>query len=455
MRKPLLIVFQLFLVHFAYSQEKSLLSDFKFRVQNFRAISFNTASYNNTAKQTFLQANSNSLHTGINIGGQYNHLKSTDNVYRTMSMNLYSNFSHAGSKNTGESKRRNNNLSGASFFQLSNTRFYNKFFTLIGTNLSINIGKNKSTTDGQIFSKGSAIPYSANIVAGIGRGRLENIIDMQNALWLYKTLQEEGRVSKSLSDAELNELGRTVTTAKNTRILDARRRNRFVLETVDKYIQQKNILKATDIGYFSALNDILFFAINNQRLSGTQKYVTITPGINIGDNKFTSFSPTVVKTSFDSNIKSAAAEVGIKTYKPINLKHQNNYGTFVTLQYFDQETKNKIYQSGILTTSSILKETTKMVGLNLFFQHEIYPNTRTSINIGAEAEGGYFELNNDANTYGKVTLNGNINYFINYQTVLTGSLNLSYFKNIRDTLNNLLYYNDFFTQFNIGLNINL
>jgi len=102
---------------------------------------------------------------------------------------------------------------------------------------------------------------------------------MQNALWLYKELQEANLLTRSISDNELNDLGQSITDGTNTRVPDTRNRTQFILTTVDNYFQQKELIAKNDINYCTRLNDILFFDFNNVRLSGTEKFIRFTPAI--------------------------------------------------------------------------------------------------------------------------------------------------------------------------------
>lgn len=113
---------------------------------------------------------------------------------------------------------------------------------------------------------------------------------MQNALWLNKALEEATLLSRQLSGDELNELGKTITKGNNTRVVDLRKRTRFILKIVDDFFQQKEIINSTNINYFSHLNDIMFFTVNNPRLSGTEHFIRFTPEISGGGGNSTQYS---------------------------------------------------------------------------------------------------------------------------------------------------------------------
>ncbi len=457
MRKYLLSALPLFFSAIAFSQQDSVLRNFKFRVNNFRAINISAGTGGNA--QDLKQGTGKSTSHSISgaAGADYYQLRSTDRIYRTFmaSTGIYS----GSSKFKGPlSEGRGNNFSGSSVISLSNTWFGKNFFTMLGGNLtgSLSTGKSKSIEPTINTYRAANNSYSASLEAGIGTGRLENIRDMQNAMWLYKTLQEEGRLTRSLSDAELHELGRIVTTANNTRILDARRRTRFILKTVDQFFKDKNLVSENDIDYFSALNDILFFAINNGRFSGTQKFVRINPAIYHYDNDNSNTLPST-KNESNGRTKVFRAEAGISRHKPINLKHQDNFGAMALFEYFDNEQSQYSFTNGIPTSSAETQTEAKKAGVRLFYEHAIYPNTRTIVSLGIETETGYQDnavVTN--NFYNSILASGTLNYFISFRTMLTGGLYVIYRKNIYDGyINPQLRPEGIQAGLNIGLQVGL
>jgi hypothetical protein len=94
---------------------------------------------------------------------------------------------------------------------------------------------------------------------------------MQNALWLQQALQEAGLLKNNVTTTTCIGLAQAITKANIFRILDGRRRTKYLLSTVDSYIAENQLIDKRGIEYFSSLNDVLFFANNFERLSGTEK----------------------------------------------------------------------------------------------------------------------------------------------------------------------------------------
>jgi hypothetical protein len=79
----------------------------------------------------------------------------------------------------------------------------------------------------------------------------------------------------------------------------------------------------------------------------------------------------------------------------------------------------------------------KQVAVNAFFQHSIYPNTRTIFDIELRSEAGYQDVAGQTSFYSNAGLSGSLNYFISYRTRFTCSLGATYQKNNYDTFQSI------------------
>ncbi|MEO6231403.1 MAG: hypothetical protein ABJB11_15880 [Ferruginibacter sp.] len=412
----------------AFCQQDSLLKTFKYRIDTYRAISLGSyaaSNYSNIERAVDTQKNSV---ISAGIGVTYYTTKSTDRILLTSNNSLSVGYSHGKSDDlTNINRYKSFELMPSS--SILNKWYSKKYFTELGANISGNYYNYNSKLSNQpVSGRQKNGFYSLAINTGIGQGRLENITDMQNALWLNKVLTEVNSLSRTLTPAELNGLGRSITKGNNTRVLDSRKRIQFILKTVDDYLQQQGLIKKTDIDYFSNLNDILFFAINNPRLAGTEKYLRFTPAIAL-DKRDYKYSNDINKFKHRRNTQSFVLTSGISKYVPISLTHQNNYGANIKLSYLHSDLSDKYLTNDVVTDEMKTKSEMKQAGVQAFYEHAIYPNTRTTINVNLNAESGYqnFVVNN--NFYAIVNLTATANYFISYRTRFTCSLGMQYIKN--------------------------
>ena len=426
MKKTLLIIVLFLSVQNLFSQQDSLLKKFKYRNDHYQAVSLSLDGSSQYFQTDVAAGTAKNKSFGSAISGGYYSLKSTDKRQFSSNAFLGTNFNYNNSKSTGI-EVKNNSFAFQPFISVLNKWFSKSTFTELGIDLNGSIYSSKTTNvDNPPSSKSNSTNYYIAINTGIGKGRLENVTDMQNALWLYKELQQEQCIRGTLTADELVGLGQSITRGNNTRVLDARKKIKFILETVDDYLQQKGAITKTDIRYFSTLNDILFFAFNSPRYSGTEKFIRLTPSFN-SSNENTPESIYDVKHGFTN--KSATLNIGLRKFIPSSLIHQNNFGANIKLSYQSIDFSDKYFHKDTLFLENKSKPAIKQAGIYLFVEHSIYPNTRTIINIGIYSENGYQDFESTKGYYGKNSLTGTLNYFISYRTRLTCNLGATYEKN--------------------------
>ncbi len=399
-----------------FSQQDSLLKNFKYRINHYRAVNFNVGAGGNYANYD-LQANDgeNSNFSGL-VNVAYYSLKSTDRKLSFASANFSSGF-------TSNRSDFQNGINKHSNFQVVPAiNFLNRYFGPgnnfweWGSAISAQTSTSRTRYVTQpVSGKDNLGQYVATLNTGIGRGRLENITDMQNALWLNKAMEKANRLSGPLTPEQLNDLGRNITRGNNTRVLDARKRTQFILETVDAYLQQQNLVSNTDIKYFTNLNDILFFAFNSPRLSGTEKFIRLSPSVS-GSRGNQELKEPFQQTKSNSDIYSAVLDIGFGTYKPANLVHQNNYGASLKAAWHSGDFRDRYFSAGNPPIEINNQTEMKLAGVNLFYQHSIYPNTRTTVNFELQTENGYLDANNTDGFYSNSSLGIFAGYFISYRT---------------------------------------
>jgi|GEM_PF-1941273 len=416
------------LVSNLFSQQHLVLKNFKYRIDTYRAINYSLNSGARLNSASFQSGNNKNSSASGAGGVSYYTIKSTDNILFTATGGINS------SLYTGKTERPNE-VNTSQHFNVTPqinvlNKWYNKNrFTELGLNVSANYRSSKEVGNNYPGpAKNKQGEYFIFFNTGIGTGRLENITDMQNALWLYKDLESEKLLSRSLSDEELNDLGRAITRGNNTRVLDSRRRTQFILKTVDAYLQQKSVVNKTDINYFVHLNDILFFAFNNPRLSGTEKFIRFTPGLFSYTDDATQ-NDLVNKYQVRYNTPSLALSTGINKYLPISLKQQQNYGASIRLSYLSRKLTDRRFNSGVLSYETKTNTEVKEAALNVFFEHAIYPNTRTVISFNLKSCGGYHTIAQQSEWFADVNLSASLNYFISYRTRFTCNAGTFYEKN--------------------------
>lgn len=452
---PLSILIFLALNNFA-QQEDSLLKNFKFRIDHYRALNFSLdggGNYNK-AKGTNAANSEYSEYSG-NLGAMYTTVKSTDRLLQTSSSYLWSSYT-GNNRSVTIPAEKIRNLNFHPEYRINNKWFNqnNSFFEL-DAHGSVNLQSSKySYSSLYNTSKQIVNLYNGDVTIGVGKGRKEDITFMQNALWLYKDLKENNKLNGDLSYADLYELGKAINQANNTRVLDARRRTKYILKSVDEYLQRKNLINQCDINYFTSLNDILFFPLYNPRTAGTEKFVRLTP--TISSNYQINYPNSDTKLQTVNTAKSALLSAGINTHTPLSLTRQIDYGITAKLFYGNGAYSYKQLENGQVVNTQKGNSDLKSTGLLLFYGYSIYPNTRTNVGIDIRTENGYQQIDHSSTFYNSSSASINMNYFISYQTYLTLSAGGVYNKNSSNFESELFIYPEGVRLFvNAGLNISL
>ncbi|MCX6318671.1 MAG: hypothetical protein NTW29_15425 [Bacteroidetes bacterium] len=439
----------------AFCQADSLLQKFKYRIDHYRAINFSLDAANMQSGFAQPSINNTNTSTGANFSGNFNVIKSTDRQIFSINGTLYGSAGQQKSKSSTATARANNSGAGGTL-GLQSRWFNRENFTELGAGLGFNFAgaRQSYSDDGNIFRSRQTRP-EIKLSTGIGKGRLENVTDMQNALWLSKALSEEKRLLRQLSGEELNGLGRAITQANNTRVLDTRRRIQYILEKTDAYLQQTGVLDNKDIRYFSTLNDILFFAPYTTRLSGKERFIRLAGVYNQNRSKGVYTLPQ--EEYFDkTEEKSILLTAGFHFYKPANLTHQNNYGVSANLSKRKFPINSRRTSGGIITTDISRSWDFKRAGISAFYEHGFYPGTRTIVTTGITTESGYQKSGDESGFYNITNFSANLSYFISYRSRFWVISELAL--NHKNYINNTLYnpdnaVNRFY--FNAGLTVSL
>jgi hypothetical protein len=273
MKKMIPFFILVFFLNNIYAQDKLLLQNYKFRTNRYNALNlfFNSAaqhahSNNSTTIQDASGAN-------LSMSTELISYKSSDKILQSIYSNMFLQGRLSRYLNSPNTEKRRQFGFNPDF--KINQQWYTaeNSFTELGFGVNSQIASNnlRQTILHPVSEKYRQTIMNLTATIGYGKGRLEHIADMQNALWLQQALQEAGLLKNNVTTTTCIGLAQAITKANNFRILDGRRRTKYLLSTVDSYIAENQLIDKRGIEYFSSLNDVLFFANNFERLSGTEK----------------------------------------------------------------------------------------------------------------------------------------------------------------------------------------
>ncbi|MDD4970131.1 MAG: hypothetical protein PHT07_11970 [Paludibacter sp.] len=302
--------------------------------------------------------------------------------------------------------------------------FYN--YNEIKTN-EYNSNKTKSNND-QLF-------FNANVSIGIGVGRIEQVADARQAIYILEELSKKGVLSRHLSDDEIFKLSQQVSRVKNKRFLDSRLHLIDEISSIDSFFVANNLLNKQDATYFTTLNDLWQNGANFSRGSGHVFQINLMPfmDINTRKNQTTFFMPDSIYWN-KSNLSSKGAYVTLSyNYeKAVNLNWQHSVDARLWGSSY-------LYNQSVAYSTDQLQEPTKsnQSNLNLSGKYSIgyYPNTRTYLTAGITQ---YFQVsyakNYDSTIFDSkpwqkqfsstTELNCSVYYYISSQLRLSGSASL-------------------------------
>ena len=137
------------------------------------------------------------------------------------------------------------------------------------------------------------------------------------------------------------------------------------------------------------------------------------------------------------------------------ITHQNNYGAAVNCSYLTADNKDRSFNNGILLSEAKGTTEIKRAGGSIFYEHAIYPNTRTNVTFNLQSDIGYQDIDGQ-NFYTATNTGCNVNYFISYHTRLTLGAGVLFQKNtyaISDYIN--MMATTFLLYSNAGIQIQL
>jgi len=347
---------------------------------------------------------------------------------------------------------------GSTFRINSKNRFYFKQKWFVSTNLHFNGRLYRSTIDQEVYSaENRENNLTLNIPLGIGVGRIEQVQDAWLAIYILDELNKEGRLTRTPTTEEIIEFSQLISQLKNERFFDARLQKIKEIESVDSFLQSRNLIKNADARYFAVVNDNWDHAANRARYSGERMSFHLEPGYvytsDFFEDQHESYQLVnehkITEYSFQGVLK-------YMNEKPINRFWQSSFsfqfaGGYLKAINEDIENGTKVELKAPQLTSSV----NYAVGF--------YPNSRTDLVVSLGFN--YF------NSFGEEDINSvkadiahfsispvfstNLNYYLSPQLRINANYRLKYLYLETNSEYYFNMYNDFFQQKDLNHFINV
>jgi len=385
-------------------------------------------------KRTSLDFTFNSDGSFVTNSGSYNNTSQLEGLINTKFNRYINTRSFIGEQQIGvelsgsnlklggdTSKIKRRQLSFVTSYKNS-SRFYitDKWFWNTGGNINFDYNNSK-TTNNPAFNE---LIFNISPVIGLGRGRIEQVQDARQAVYILDELSKKGIITTKLSEEEINSFSQVISAVKNKRFLDSRLHLIDEITNVDSFLVNNNYLKKSGASYFTTLYDYWMYGDLFSRGSGFEVSGQINPSY--------LYHKTYSK-GFRNNQTGITASLLANYEDPINLYWQQSANASIIVNYHHSATK--IYED----TNEIDSNANSTIfsgGYSLGY----YPNSRTNLNIGISERLAFLDVHSYGINHSSVTsLDLSAYYYISPQLRFSGNINLMYNDN---SYNN---YNDYYT----------
>jgi len=266
---------------------------------------------------------------------------------------------------------------------MNSSRFYGAepegWFFETGGDISFLMAGTKRFGEVEQKSKGTSKDVTLSIPLRVGKGRIERVEDARQAIYILENLAKRKVLNRRLTDDEIGEFARLISTVKNKRFLDARLRMIDEVTAVDSFLVRSGALASGGAAYFTTLYDYWMYGDLFERKSGTEISGGIRPGYTFG--KYDVPYP----SEYESRTKhpSIEADVRLDYERPLSLYWQNSAWVSLSGGY---ERWNWEY---LVPEKPEVKEDVYGARLSGRYAFGYYPTSRTNINFGIEERLGW------------------------------------------------------------------
>jgi len=303
----------------------------------------------------------------------------------------------------------------------SNKWYFSKLIYMdygIRSNVSYHFTQNKTKNQSEDDNvKQKDFSYNLSPQLGIGYGRIENVHDARQAVYIANALAKKMVLTRNLSDDELFELSRIASTVKNKRFLDSRLHLIEEITTLDSFFVDNNLLEDDGAAYFTTLNDMWQYGDLFSRRSGYEISFGVRPDYSHQNVKFT---PVVRDYIFNTNQHSIGLNFSYE--KPFKLNWQHSLFTEVLGGVFSYSQRYK-------QTDNDYDNNNKGKRISAFAYYSLgyYPNTRTNIRVGTSQQISRETHDHEGNIMiFHSALNASLYYYFSPNLRLTGDFSLGY-----------------------------
>lgn len=269
---------------------------------------------------------------------------------------------------------------------------------------------------------------SSNILLklGIGKGRIEDVGDARQAMFILQELQKKNLLKRILTNDEVNALTEQITLVKNQRYYDYRIQLIDEISTVDSFLVANDFVdKANSALYFTTIYDKWVYGDRDRREAGSYIKGGIAPEYSFSEDRqvydlVTGLFTGRRKYNYIDSYYGASLYVDYKYEKPLTLTLQSSFNVGLSSGIY----KRRNYDNNLYRTNA-----------NINYTLGYYPNTRTYVSGGISQLLFWDRMSSDYNGFvenrkdwvtSNTTLSATGYYFLSPQLRLFGRCDVSY-----------------------------
>jgi len=209
---------------------------------------------------------------------------------------------------------------------------------------------------------------------GIGLGRIEQVTDARQAIYILDELNKKRLLKKDLSQDEIFKFAQGISKVKNKRFFDARLRKIEEITTVDSLLSE--YIYSQNAAYFTTLNDMWEYGAINERKSGQRFEMSLSSPIYYHNQSNTNYTIDYLEKVLGSTFGGALSLTYIFE-KPVAINWQHSvYANLDIHKKIGNSVSTKHTGSNSTTDADIYGST-----INATYELRYYPNTRTSYSL--------------------------------------------------------------------------
>jgi hypothetical protein len=269
-----------------------------------------------------------------------------------------------------------------------------------------------------------------SIDLGHGHGRIENVEDAVESMYILSDLSKNGLLSRSYTESDVKTLADKITLIKKERFFDERIYKQKSMKALVSALLNDDLIRSESVEVFNIIADYHYYAGIETRPSGKKLEYYLSPCLQYTMHSYSGSGEKLWKRNTNELISNLGLTVYYNNYKPISIKWQRNFNIIVKVS------GSRDIEDELLDSNSYESQKTKWeTYASSSYTYGFYPSSRTNFSIGVSANYQYsLELTDSESTkdlynniYAGIHVGGY--YYLSSKLRLSGNFRLTANKN--------------------------